>query len=29
MGIGDASGGGGEDVYNRRAESILVSLSDL
>ena len=29
MEIGDASGGGGEDVYNRRAESILVLLSDL
>jgi len=29
MGIGDTSGGGGENVYNGRVESILVSLSDL
>jgi len=27
MGIGNA-GGGGEDVYKRRAEPVLVSLSD-
>ena len=31
MGVGDDDGGGGEDgddVYNRRAEPVLVSLSD-
>ena len=28
MGIGDAGGGGGEDVYKGRAEPMLVLLSD-
>ena len=29
MGVGDDDGGGGEEVYNGRAEPMLVSLSDL
>ena len=28
MGVGDADGGGGKDVYNGRAKPMLVSLSD-
>ena len=28
MGVGDADGGGGKDVYNGRAEPMLVLLSD-
>ena len=29
MGVGDDDGGGGKEMYNGRAEPMLVSLSDL
>ena len=29
MGVGDDDGGGGKEVYNGRAEPMLISLSDL